>query len=159
MLTECLCRTVGQWAVMPSGETTWSIAAGGYAFLCGTALLATMQPTSEILLGLLGSPPGPPMVLMAAPSALFGAVVWRAVVERRGAYSYVRGAVFGGITALATVFAWILAFLETWGFDLVATGWFVIAWVLAMTVMGGLVGGLPLMYARRRLAVPRSESR
>lgn len=135
---------------MPSRATTWSIAAGGYAFLCGTVLLATAQPISGTLLEALGVRTRVPMVLMAAPAALLGAVVWWAVVERRGTYSYPRGAIFGALTATVTVFAWVLKFLEVWGFELVATGWFVVAFVLALTGVGGLLSGLPLMYARRR---------
>lgn len=143
--------------VMPSRETTWSVAAGGYAFLIGTILLATIQPTSETLLNILGVRTGYSMFLMAAPATFVGAVVWWAVVEWRGAYSYPRGALFGGLTALTTVATWVLKFLEVWGFELVATGWFLVAFVLAVTGVGGLVSGVPLMYARRRLARPPTD--
>jgi hypothetical protein len=136
--------------VMPSRETAWSLVAGCYAFLCGAVLMVGTQPVAGTLAGVLGIETGYPALLMAGPAALLGAGVWWAVVERQRAYSYRRGALFGGLTALATVAAWVLRSLEVWGFELVATGWFVIAWLLATTGIAGLLVGVPLMYARRR---------
>lgn len=140
----------GPVGVMPSRETAWSLVAGGYAFLCGAVLMAGTQPVAGALAGILGIETGYPALLMAGPAAVLGAGVWWTVVERRRTYSYRRGALFGGITALATVAAWVLRSLEIWGFELVATGWFVIAWLLATTAVAGLLVGVPLMYARRR---------
>lgn len=143
--------------VMPSRETTWSIAAGGYAFLCGTVLMASLHPITGTLAGLFGVEFGRPSLLLASPATLLGATVWWAVVERRGTYSYLRGALFGGLTAVATVVAWVLRSLQVWGLELVATGWFVVAWMLAMTAVAGLVAGVPLVYARRRLTGGRTD--
>lgn len=135
---------------MPSRQTTWSVAAGIYAYLVGTLTLLTLSPVAETMGPIIGLPETYAVFLMAAPAAVVGAAVWWTLVERSRAYSYPLGAAFGGLTALLTVAAWVLKFVEAWGLQLVATGWVVVAFVLAVTVVAGLVSGLPLMTVRRR---------
>ena len=140
---------------MPSREPRWSIVAGCYAFLCGAALMGSLDPIHHTMAGILGVETGYPALVLASPAALLGAAAWWAVVERAGPESYLRGALFGGLTAVATVTAWVLRALSVWGFELVASGWFVIAWMLAMTAVAGVVSGLPLVVVRRRLVDDR----
>lgn len=128
----------------------WSIAAGVYAYLVGTLTLLTLSPVAETMGPIVGLPENYAVFLMAAPAAVIGAAVWWVLVERSNAYSYPLGAAFGGLTALFTVFAWVLKFVDAWGLRLVLTGRLLVAAVLAVTVVAGLVSGLPLMSARRR---------
>lgn len=140
----------GADGVMPSRPTTWSIAAGGYAYLVGTLMLVSLSPVAETMGPIVGLPEDYVVFLMATPAAVIGAAVWWAFVERSNAYSYPLGAAFGGLTAVLTVVAWVLTFVAVWGVRLVLTGWLLVAAVLAVTVIAGLVSGLPLMSARRR---------
>lgn len=140
---------------MPSRELTWSIVAGCYAFLCSAALMASLNPIHRTMAGILGVEAGNPALVLASPAALLGAAAWWTVVERAGPETYLRGALFGGLTAVATVTAWVLRALSVWGFELVTTGWFVIAWMLGMTAVAGVVTGVPLVVVRRRLVGDR----
>lgn len=95
---------------MPS-RTTWSIAAGVYAYLVGTLTLLALSPVARTMGPIVGLPENYAVFLMAAPAAVAGAAVWWTLVERADAYSYPVGAAFGGLTAVLTVVAWVLAFV------------------------------------------------
>jgi hypothetical protein len=136
---------------MTYSGTIWSLTAGVYAFLCGAVLLLLLSPVSTTLGELFGFPSAYSTFLLAAPAVVIGAVVWSSAVERRQAYTYPFGALFGAVTALLTVLFWLVIFTLVWGVSLVRTGGILIAFVLVVVVPAGLATGLPLMYARQRL--------
>lgn len=140
---------------MPPREPAWSTVAGCYAFLCGTVLVASLDPIHHTMAAILGVESGYLALVLASPAAVLGAAAWWTVVERAGPDSHLRGALFGGVTAVATVTAWVLRALSVWGFELVASGWFVIAWMFALTAVAGVVTGLTLVVVRRRLVDDR----
>jgi hypothetical protein len=125
--------------------------AGVYTFLCSIVLLLLLYPISNTLVQILGLPTGLSTFLLAGPVAVLGAVVWWAVVERPKKYTYRFGMVFGLLTVLATVLFWVLVFSVVWGPSLVLTGWFLIVFVLVVSIPVGFVTGVTGMYARRRL--------
>jgi hypothetical protein len=136
---------------MTYSATIWSLVAGVYAFLCGAVLLLLLSPVNNFLGELLGFSGAYSTFLLAGPALVFGAVVWSSAVERRSAYTYPFGALFGAATALLTMLFWLLVFALVWGVPLVRTGGVLIAFVLAVVVPAGLVSGVPMMYARQRL--------
>lgn len=125
--------------------------AGVYTFVCATLMLLLLGPISDTLVEILALPTDYSSFLMAGPTLVVGTAVWWVVVERRGAYTYPVGAVFGLLTALLTVLFWLLVFAVVWEAGLVLTGGLLIGFVLAVAVPIGLVVGLSAMYARRRL--------
>lgn len=134
----------------------WSLSAGVYAFVCATAMVALLLSPVSRALG--PGPAGYRAVSMAAPVAVVGAVVWWAVVERRGGRAYPLGAASGLATAFLTVLFWVLAYAAVWGagsvsrtVDVVSLAGSLIAFVLAVTLPAGVVAGVALLYARRRL--------
>lgn len=144
---------------MSSRSTTWSLLAGVYVYLWGTVTLSLLSPLPRTIGPLAGLPEAYASYLMAAPAVVIGAALWWALVERPAAYGYAFGAAFGLLTAALTVLAWVLRYVDVWGLELVRTGWLLIAAVLVVTGVAGLVGGLPFMYARRRLAERRDAPR
>lgn len=139
--------------------TKWAVAAGAYAFLCSTVLLWRMGAVTDALGQLLPFSTGPPAVFLALPVPAVGAVAWWAIVERVSAYSYLRGAAAGAVTALGTLLCWLVVYAFVWGPRLVATGGILIALVLVVTVPTAALVMLPLLYVRRqRSADPAGAS-
>lgn len=139
--------------------TRWALAAGAYAFLWSTVLLWRMGAVTDALGQLLPYTTGPPAVFLALPVPSVGAIAWWAVVERRGAYSYPRGAAAGAVTALGATLCWLVVYAFVWGPRLVATGGILIAVVLVVTVPTAALVMLPLLYVRRqRSAEPAAAS-
>lgn len=134
-----------------SPSVTWSLLAGAYTFLCSSLVLGPLGAVSDTLLTVLGLPETYAAVLVPASSAAVGAVCWWALVERRAAYAYPFGALFGLVTAVVTVLGWTVAVAVVWGpRTVLLAGGVVIGFVLALTAPIGAVAGLPLLYARRR---------
>lgn len=137
--------------VSPSRK--WSLCAGLYTFVCGTAAALVLSDVLVLLADAIGLPTEYPMVALASPALVIGAVAWWAVVERRSAYTYLRGGAFGLVTALLTGLLWTVRFVSVWGFEMLATPVIplLIVLVLGVAVVAGALTGLSLMYARRRL--------
>lgn len=129
----------------------WSIYVGVYAFCYSTVLLLLLSPISNTLVGILGLPGGYSGFLLALPVVGLGTVVWWVVIERRGTYTYRLGAAFGLLTVLSTVLFWVFVFSIVWGPMLVLSGWFLVLFVIVVSVPIALVTGVSGMYARRRL--------
>jgi hypothetical protein len=118
-----------------------------------------MGAVTDALGQLLPYTTGPPAVFLALPVPSVGAIAWWAVVERRGAYSYPRGAAAGAVTALGATLCWLVVYAFVWGPRLVATGGILIAVVLVVTVPTAALVMLPLLYVRRqRSAEPAAAS-
>lgn len=139
----------------------WSVYAGLYAFVCATALAFLLSDVLVLLGDVLGLPGAYSMFIFASPTLAIGASVWWALVERRGAYSYVIGGAFGLVTALLTGLLWVLRFVSTWGLEMLRANGIqiLVGFVLGMAVVAGGLSGLGLMYARRRLGDGQSDER
>lgn len=137
-----------------SSAIKWSIGAGIYMFVWATATAFLLYDVLVLLAEVIGLPTGYAMVVLASPALVFGAVAWWAVVERRNAYTYRFAGTFGLVTALLTGLLWTVRFVSVWGFEMVAVDivTLLVVLVLGLAVVAGVLTGLPLMYARRRLA-------
>lgn len=140
-----------------STPVKWSVIAGGYLLLCAAGLLLVLSQVTALVAELLGLPAGSPLGL-AAPAPIVGAVVWWAGVERRDAFTYRSGGVVGLVTGLLTVVFWLLWGVTVWGIDGILAGWPLVVAVLVPTLPVGIIAGLPLMYARRRLRDPMADT-
>ena len=83
-----------------SSALRWSLYAGGYAFGCAALTAFLLSDLLGLFAEVIGLPPVAGMPLLATPALVVGAVVWWALVERRDAPTYLRGAAFGLLTAL-----------------------------------------------------------
>lgn len=137
-----------------SPPTKWSIYAGLYMFMCSTVTAFILYDILALLADVIGLPVPYSMVILASPAFVIGTVVWWAVVERRGSYTYLLGGTFGLLTALFTGILWTVRFVSFWGFEMlvVPVVSFLVVFVLGVAVVVGVLTGLPLMYVRRRLA-------
>lgn len=131
----------------------WSIYAGLYMFVCGVATAFVLYDLLALLASVIGLPEGYAMAILPSPALVVGTVVWWAVVERRGSYSYLLGGAFGLVTALLTGLLWTVRFASSWGIEMLEVEIisFLVVFVLGLVVITGALTGLPLMYARRRL--------
>ena len=138
---------------MVVASTRWSVYAGGALFLAGVVAVALLGVIAETLLTVLGIPTAYTLVLLPAPSAVLGGIVWWAVVERRGAVDYLSGGAAGVLTVLLTVGCWTLlvALVYGPGVILIPETLLVIAVATAVTTPFGAVVLLPVIYARRRM--------
>ncbi len=136
-----------------SPSAKWAAYAGLYMFVCGTVVASLLSDLLALLADVIGLPAGYAMAMFASPVLVIGTAVWWLLVERRTAYTYPIGGVFGLITASAAGLLWTARFVDVWGvemavIDAVAS---LIAFVIGVAVVGGVLAGLPMMYARRRL--------
>lgn len=145
-------------ALRPSSSLSpsmkWSIYAGLYMFACATVTAFILYDILALLAKVIGFPAPYSMVVLASPTLVIGTVVWWAAVERRDSYTYLFGGIFGLLTALLTGVLWTVRFVSSWGFEMlvVPVVSFLVVFVLGVAVVAGIFTGLPLMYARRRLA-------
>lgn len=132
----------------------WSLYAGLYMFFCGTATAYLLNDVLALLASVIGLPEDYAMAILASPALVLGAVVWWAVVERRGSYSYLIGSTFGVLTAVVTGLLWTVRFVSFWGIEMLTVEMIslLVVFVLGIVAIAGAITGLPLMYARRRLA-------
>lgn len=130
----------------------WSLSAGLYMFVCGTATALALSDVLGLLASVIGLPPAVSLGILASPAFVVGTASWWAVVERREAYTYLLAAVSGLVTALATGIVWTLRFVSVWGFEMLAAEMvtLLIGAVLGVISVAGALAGLPLMYVRRR---------
>lgn len=137
--------------VSPSRK--WSLCAGLYTFVCGTVAAFVLSDVLALLADVIGLRTEYAMVALASPALVIGTVAWWAVVERRSAYTYLRGGTFGLVTALLTGLLWTARFVTVWGFEMLAVPVvpFLVVFVLGVAAVAGVLTGLSLMYARRRL--------
>lgn len=131
----------------------WSLYAGLYMFICGTVTALLLNDLLGLLGDVIGLPPVFSLVIFASPALVVGTVVWWALVERRTSYTYLVGGTFGLITALLTGLLWTVRFVSVWGVEMLAAEIILVlvGFVLGMITIAGVLTGLPLMYARRRL--------
>jgi lipopolysaccharide export LptBFGC system permease protein LptF len=131
----------------------WSLSAGLYMFICGTVVALLLSDMLSLLADVIGLPPEYWMLILASPAFAIGAGVWWAMIERHGAYTYLRGSTFGFVTALLTGGLWTGQFIRVWGFEMaeIPIIAFIIAFVLGVVAIAGVLTAIPLMYARRRL--------
>lgn len=130
----------------------WSLYAGLYAFGCAalTAFLLSdvLGPFAEVI----GLPLAAAMPLLGTPALVVGAVVWWALVERRDAPTYPRGAAFGLLTALLTGALWTVRFVSVWSVEMLTAGLvpLLVGVVFGAVAVAGVLVGLPITYVRRR---------
>ncbi|MFC5279681.1 hypothetical protein ACFPM1_13065 [Halorubrum rubrum] len=142
-----------------SSSRRWSILAGVYAFGCATLTATLLSNVLGVFAEVIGLPAALSMPLLASPALVAGAAIWWAIVERRGAYTYLAGAAFGLLTALATGAAWTVRFVSIWSVEMLAAGPvpLLVGVVLGATALAGTLVGVPFAYVRRRGA-SRSNS-
>lgn len=135
-------------------STKWSVYAGLYMFVWATATAFLLSDVLGLLADAIGLPAPFAMVILASPALVIGAATWWAVVERRDAYSYRLAGAFGLVTALLTGVVWTVRFVTVWGVEMLVIPIvsLLVLLVLGIAVVAGVVTGLPLMYARRRLS-------
>lgn len=140
-------------AVPVSASLTWSLAAGGYAFLWGVGLLRIpLGVVSDAIVEWLPFLPNAfPAVMFALPLSLFGAFSWWAVIERRDAYSYPASLAFGLLAAIATFVFWTAVYVAVWGPKFVLAASVIVALLIVLAAPAALLGGLPMMFIRRRM--------
>lgn len=131
----------------------WSVYAGLYLFVCGTAVAFLFADILVLLASVIGLPERYALGVLASPAFVVGAVVWWGFVEQPRAYSYLIGGAVGLVTALITGLVWTVRFVTVWGFEMLAVDavFLLVGFVLGMVVIAGGITGLPLMYARRHL--------
>jgi len=135
-----------------SSALRWSLYAGGYAFGCAALTAFLLSDLLGLFAEVIGLPPVAGMPLLATPALVVGAVVWWALVERRDAPTYLRGAAFGLLTALLTGTLWTVRFVSVWSVEMLTAGPvpLLVGFVLGAVAVAGVLVGLPITYARRR---------
>lgn len=123
-------------------------------YVCATLVALALNDVLVLLADVIGLPVTYAIPLLALPALPSGALVWWVVVERRGSRSFRFGSVYGALTALLTSALWTARFVSVWGREmLAATGVrYLVGFVFAVVLVAGAITGLPMMYARRRLA-------
>ncbi|ESS09641.1 MAG: hypothetical protein A07HN63_00446 [uncultured archaeon A07HN63] len=137
----------------------WSVFAGVYLFLCGTAVAVLLSDLLGLLADVIGLSVEHWMVVLAGPAAPIGAGVWWIAVERRGAYSYLAATLFGLTATLLTGLLWTGRFIQVWSLELAAvrmTGLLILV-VLGFTAVSGVLAAVPFMYLRRRVGLSLSR--
>jgi hypothetical protein len=136
-----------------SPSIKWSIYAGVYMFACATVTAVVLSDLLTVLAEVIGLPAAYSMVILASPAFLIGSVVWWTVVEQQDSDTYLRGGLFGLVTALLTGVLWTVRFVSVWGIEMLTADIVpvLVALVLGAAIIAGVFAGLPLMYARRRL--------
>jgi hypothetical protein len=132
-----------------SSTTTWSLAAGVYAVCCSVALLLTTGSLAALVADFLFVP-GIPALSLTAPVAVAVPVLWWSLVERPDTPSYVRGAAVGAISAGLTIGFWGVVTVVFWSVEMVAAASILFGFLFSVAVPAGAVGGLPLVFFRRR---------
>lgn len=137
----------------PAPSRTWPVYAGLYLYGCGVVLAVLLNDVLTLLGDVIGFPTPYSLVAFASPALLFGGLTWWLVVEQRAAYAYRFGAVVGLLTALLTGAIWTARFVVVWGVEMLTVPMVavLVGFVLGFAVLAGVLSGLPLMYARRRL--------
>jgi len=138
---------------MIAASIRWSVYAGSTLFLAGAVAVALLGAIAKTLLTVLGIPTAYALVLLPAPSAVLGGVVWWAVVERRQAVDYLSGGAVGVLTVLLTVGIWTLLVALVYGHGVILIGetLLVIGIATGVTTSVGASALLPVIYARRRI--------
>lgn len=135
-------------------STKWSVYAGVYMFVWATATAFLLSDILGPLADVIGLPAPFAMGILASPTLVIGAATWWAVVERQGAFSYRLAGACGLVTALLTGLLWTARFVTVWGVEMLVIPIvsLLVLLVLGLAVIAGVLTGLPLMYARRRLS-------
>lgn len=136
-----------------SSSVKWAAYAGLYMFVCGTVVAYLLSNLLALLADVIGLPVGYAMAAFASPILVIGTAVWWLLVERRTAYTYPIGGLFGLVTASTTGLLWTARFVDVWGVEMATVDVvaYLVAFVVGVAVGGGVLAGLPMMYARRRL--------
>ncbi|GAA0554249.1 hypothetical protein ABNG02_10565 [Halorubrum ejinorense] len=139
-----------------SAPQRWSLLAGVYAFACAALTALSLSTVLDLFAEVIGLPTAFATPILAAPALLAGAFVWWALVERRGTVTYLRGAAFGLVTALATGLVWTVRFVSVWSTEMLAAEpvRVLIGFVFAAVAVAGVVVGIPITYVRRRNREP-----
>lgn len=119
----------------------------------GIVTVLLLSDMLSLLGEVIGLPPQYALVILASPTFLIGAIGWWMIVERRHAYSYFSGVVFGLVTALFTGVFWTVRFVDFWGLDMlmVPAVSYIVLFVLGIVMVVGAIVGLPIMYGRQRV--------
>lgn len=134
-----------------SPSIKWSIYAGIYGFLSSLLILSILGSIASTLIKILGLQTDYSIFLMSLPVLFISPIIWWLVVERWDKYTYLFGGFTGVLTAFFTVFFWVSIFIVVWSPLLVLTGWFLILFILIISIPTAFILGLTLMYARRSL--------
>mgnify|MGYP000031598310 CR=1 FL=1 len=134
----------------------WSLLAGAYAFCCAAVTALSLSTVLDLFADVIGLPTAFATPILAAPALLAGAFVWWALVERRGAVTYLRGAAFGLLTALVTGLVWTARFVSVWSTEMLAADpvRLLVGLVFGAVAVAGVLVGLPITYVRRRNREP-----
>ena len=100
---------------MVAASTRWSVYAGSALFIAGAVAVGSLGAIARTLSTVLGLPTGSATVLLPAPTAVLGGVVWWTVVERRAAVDYLSGGAAGVLAVLLTVGFWTLLVALVYG--------------------------------------------
>ena len=146
-MNESLRRTAAS-----TSSVRWSLLAGAYAFCCAAFTAASLSTVLDLFGEVIGLPTAFVVPILAAPALLAGALVWWALVERRGTVTYLRGAAFGLLTALITGLVWTARFVSVWSPEMLAADpvRLLVGFVFAAVAVAGILVGLPITYVRRR---------
>jgi hypothetical protein len=147
-------ETGGQSTSRGGSSKQWSLYAGLYTFVCATAVALALSDLLALLADMIGLSPEYWMLVLASPAFAIGAATWWVAVERRGSYTYLLAGAFGLLTALFTGLLWTAQFVRVWGVEMVTVPIvaFFVLFVLGFASVAGLLAGVPLMYARRRVS-------
>lgn len=132
----------------------WSVYAGVYMYVCGTVVAYLLDDVLSLLADVIGLPATYAMPLLASPALLAGALAWWVLVEHRDSRAYLVGGGYGALTALLTWLFWTVRFVTVWGREMLTAAIvpYLVGLVLTIALVAGGLAGLPMMYARRRLA-------
>lgn len=130
----------------------WSMYSGVYLFVWGVGLAAALSDILRLLADAIGLPRGYWMVVIAAPVLVLGPGLWWGLVERRRAYAYRWGGLFGLVIAVMTGLLWTVRFVSVWGLEMIGVTPVLIlaAVVLGIVALAGLLTGIVFMACRRR---------
>jgi hypothetical protein len=128
------------------------VAAGGSVSVAGVALLALLAPRSRTLGGVPGHPVGTAVVLLPVPALAVQSLLWWALLEHRGNYSYAGGGAVGAAAGLVAVVLWVGSAVVRGGTGPVPTRWaaLLVPFALAVALPVAFATGLALTHARRR---------
>lgn len=113
-----------------------------------------------LLADVIGLPTEYAMGIFAIPALFVGMGVWWSLIERRNAYTYGYGAMFGLVTAFVTGIIWTLRFVNVWGIETLTADVvpYLVGFVLGVATLTGILTGVLLMGARRRFDEPVGSS-
>lgn len=149
-------RSIFGFDLPTSGSARWVLYSGLYMFGWGLLLAVMLSDLLTIYADVTGLPADYWALVLAGPTVFIGAGVWWILIERRQAYRYRLGGLFGLLTASLTVFLWTARLVTVWGVEMLAVPmvYLLAGLVLGLAGLAGLIAGITFMYTRRRFGPP-----